>query len=258
MKQKSKFKNTCIVCNDTKFHEFKKYSLKFKKNILYKQCMSCGLIIAPQTKNYDLSKIYNAQYFINMDTGWEKRSNQALKFINMLDVIFKLKKMRICDYGAGNGYLTKTLIEAGYNILAYEPYLNNGTYLDKRYYRTKPFATDVIIMIEVFEHFTDAKNQIKEILFSFNYPKIIIFTTLLTDNNKNIADWWYLNPDAGHYTIWSKKSLKRMGSSEGYRLISFFSFHIFIKKHYKKEYALIKLPSILITVFYNFLKKNIL
>jgi 2-polyprenyl-3-methyl-5-hydroxy-6-metoxy-1,4-benzoquinol methylase len=198
--------------------------------------MSCGLIIAPQTKNYDLSKIYNAQYFINMDTGWEKRSKQALKFINMLDVIFKLKKMRICDYGAGNGYLTKSLIEAKYNILAYEPYLNNGTYLDKRYYRTKPFAADVILMIEVFEHFTDAKNQIKEILSSFNYPKIIIFTTLLTDNNKNIAE----------------------GSSEGYRLISFFSFHIFIKKYYKKEYALIKLPSILITVFYNFLKKNIL
>ncbi len=52
--------------------------------------------------------------------------------------------MHICDYGAGNGYLTKSLIEAGYNILAYEPYLNNGTYLDKRYYRTKPFATDVM------------------------------------------------------------------------------------------------------------------
>ncbi len=31
--------------------------------------MSCGLIISPQTKNYDLSEIYNAQYFINTDTG---------------------------------------------------------------------------------------------------------------------------------------------------------------------------------------------
>lgn len=244
------------ICRSTKFNEISKYSRLLGEKVDYRECKLCGLIVAPNSINYDLSKIYNETYFSNMDSGWKGRAELVLKFVNSLNHGLNLKKMKICDFGAGNGYFTKSLIDSGYNVCAYEPFLGNNLYLDKMYYINEPFEADVLIMVEVFEHFTNPLKEIEEILIKFNYPKILIFTTQLRENAKeNIDDWWYLNPDAGHFTLWSKKSLVRLGELEGYNLVSFSDFmHILCKKQSKKEYEILKLQSVvykLKSVLYN-------
>ncbi|MFZ3060714.1 MAG: methyltransferase domain-containing protein [Candidatus Methanoperedens sp.] len=228
------------------------------ENVEYNQCKTCGLIVVNESKKYDLSKIYNDNYFRNVDTGWKDRANLVLKLINIINRFINLKEKQMCDYGAGNGYLTKSLIDLGYRILAYEPFMQNNLYLDKKYYKNKPFPSEVLLLIEVFEHFTNAFNEIKKLLDDFKYPKFIIFTTFLVNNSdKNIVNWWYLNPDAGHFTLWSKKSLKILGNLEGYKLISFTTFfHIFCKKELHKEYIIIKMLSVPFNLYVS-LKKQV-
>ena len=235
------------ICRSTQFNEISKYSHLLGENVVYRECKSCGLIIAPDSVNYNLSIIYNESYFLDMDTGWKGRAELVLEFINFLNQGLNLKKIKICDFGAGNGYLTKSLIDSGYTVCAYEPFLGNNLYLDKKYYINEPFEADALIMVEVFEHFTNSLKEIEEILIKFNYPKILIFTTQLTENAEgSIDDWWYLNPDAGHFTLWSKKSLVQLGVLEGYNFISFSNImHVLCKKESIKEYEILKLKLIL-------------
>ena len=166
-----------------------------------------------------------------------------LKYLN---ISIPLKKVQICDFGAGNGYLSKLLIDSGFDVLAYEPYLRNHSYLERLYYRDKPFNTDVLLMVEVFEHFTNAFEEIKKILHDFQNPKLIIFTTVLTDDADDpIEKWFYLNPDAGHFTLWSKKSLALLGEMNGYKLVSLDTFlHVLCKTSDMNLYNNLKVLSI--------------
>ena len=86
-------------------------------------------------------------------------------------------------------------------------------------------------MIEVFEHFTNAIIELEQILTNFHNPKFIIITTNITDNAPlQIKKWDYLNPSAGHFTLWSKKSLRLFGGRYGYKQTSLTeSIHIFYK-----------------------------
>lgn len=253
----SNIRNSCL-CGSIKFYKFDKYSHSLDKNVEYQQCKSCGMTIAIESKKYDLSKIYNNSYFSDMDTGWKVRAKLVLRLINVINFFINLKKKQMCDYGAGNGYLTKSLIDSGYDILAYEPFIHNNLYLNEEYYISKLFPSEILLMIEVFEHFTDASNEVRHVLNNFNHPKFVLFTTFLVNNsNLNTINWWYLNPDAGHFTLWSKKSLKILGNLEGYKLISFTTFfHIFCKKELHKEYIIIKLLSIPFNLYVS-LKKQV-
>lgn len=245
MKKKTNTKE--CTCNSTIFHNFEKYSQALNCVVEYVQCESCGLIIAPESKNYNLSRIYNAEYFNNVDYGWKGRAKILLIYIKYINILVPLKKLQICDFGAGNGYLSKLLINNGFNVLAYEPFIQNNTYLEKPYYCDTPFDADVLLMVEVFEHFTNAFEDIRKILTDFHNPKLIIFTTNLTDNaTESIDDWLYLDPDSGHFTLWSKKSLTLLGEMNGYKLISFDNtfLHIFCKASDMKMCNNLKILSI--------------
>lgn len=247
------------MCGSSEFNQFSKYSHVLEKKVEYYQCELCGQIVADGIKNYDLSKIYNEDYFMNVDIGWKNRSKLIVKFVNIINYSLNFKKMSICDYGAGNGYLAKSLIDIGYNVLAYEPYLGRELYLNKKYFIDTPFPADALIMIEVFEHFIDPLQEINAILKKFSGPQILLFSTLLVENAKyNINDWWYLNPDAGHFTLWSKKSLKDLSNLTGYKFISFADFfHVFIAEELYKEYIILKLQSIIYNMYIS-LKKRII
>lgn len=224
-------RNKC-VCNSTLCKVYHKNSQILDHVVEYIQCESCGMITAPESKNYNLSRIYNDEYFANIDYGWKGRAKIVSIYLKYINSLVPLKDMKICDFGAGNGFLCKTLINEGLNVLAYEPFPQKKTYLEKSYYCNTPFSADVLLMVEVFEHFTNALEEIHKILADFHNPKLIIFTTNLTDNAiKPIEDWFYLEPDSGHFTLWSKKSLTLLGEMHGYKFISLDNtfLHIFCK-----------------------------
>lgn len=249
------------ICNSTVFHEINKYSPVLNCVVRYLQCDSCGLIICQDSKNYDLSKIYNDDYFNHLDYGWKNRARLVVNYIKYLNILIPLKRMQICDFGAGIGYLSKLLIDSGYNVLSYEPYFRKNTYLSPSYFRDKPFNVDALLMVEVFEHFTDAFEEINKILQDFHTPRLIIFTTVLTDDaDEKIENWFYSNPDSGHFTLWSRKSLELLGKMNGYKLISLDTYlHIFCNGSDKNQYFALKILSIptnLILMMKNILKRR--
>jgi len=239
-------KDKC-VCNCTAFKGYHKYSKTLEIVVDYVQCESCGMVTAPEAVNYDLLKIYNTEYFKDVDYGWKGRAKILSIYMRYINIFVPLKKMHICDFGAGNGYLSKELIDNGFNVLAYEPFIQKDTYLEEKYYCDSPFDADVLLMVEVFEHLTDAFEEICKIISDFHNPKLIILTTNLTDNaTEPLEEWFYLDPDSGHFTLWSKKSLTLLGEMYGYTFISFDNafLHIFCKKTDIKTCKRLKISSI--------------
>jgi hypothetical protein len=239
-------KDKC-VCNCTAFKGYHKYSQTLDHVVDYVQCQSCGMVTAPESTNYNLSKIYNSEYFNNIDYGWKGRAKILSIYMRYINIFVPLKKMHICDFGAGNGYLSKKLKEKKFNVLAYEPFIQKDTYLDKSYYCNTPFNADVLLMVEVFEHFTNAFEEIRRIISDFHNPNLIILTTNLTDNaTKPIEEWFYLDPDSGHFTLWSKKSLTLLGEMFGYKFISYDNafLHIFCKETDIKTCKYLRISSI--------------
>jgi hypothetical protein len=231
--------------NDTDY-VFQKYSRKLGQYVVYRQSIDTKLIIAPQSEEYDLSKIYTDSYFIDTDCGWRTRTDIVQIYIRLINFFINLKNMDICDYGAGNGYLVKTLLEKGYNILAYDIYYQGNTCLDKRFVCNSPFEVDILLMIEVFEHLTNPLFEIKTILKNFEYPKLVFVTTSLIDNAPDpIQEWEYIDPDSGHFTIWSKKELIQLGTTNGYRFISLDNvfFHVLCKESEEKLYTKLNILS---------------
>jgi hypothetical protein len=225
---------------------FQKYSTKLGRYVVYNQSLDTKVVHALQSKEYDLSKIYTDSYFIDTDYGWKTRTDIVHIYIKLLNLFIHLKSLQICDYGAGNGYLSKTLLENGYNILAYESYYQGSTCLEKRFVCNSPFEVDVLLMIEVFEHFINPLFEIETILKDFKYPRLILFTTSLTDNAPElIHEWDYIDPDSGHFTIWSKKGLTQLGNVNGYRFISLDNlfFHVFCKESEEELYTKLNILS---------------
>lgn len=234
------------ICNSTEFIEYYKTCQTLDCNVKYLQCKSCGMVTAPESKKYDLSRIYNDEYFNDVDYGWKGRAKIVCAYMQYINLFIHLKKMRICDFGAGNGYLSKLLVENEFDVFAYEPFRQKETYLDKAYFCDTVFDADILLMVEVFEHFTHALNEIDTIIKDFHDPKLIIFTTNLADNATDpINDWDYIDPDSGHFTIWSKESLRLLGKMNGYKFISLDNsfLHVFCKDSEIKAYNLLKIQS---------------
>lgn len=236
----------CSACSGLDFKVYRKWSDTLNIYVDYAQCNFCGMIIAPSSKDFDLSLIYTEDYFDKVDFGWKGRAKIVALYVSYINIFSNIKKKKTCDFGAGNGYLTKTLLNKGFNILAYEPFLKNDGFLEREYYHDTPFVADTLLMVEVFEHFTCAFEELNNALGDFHHPNIVIFTTNLTDNStKPIEEWFYLSPDSGHFTIWSKKSLKLFGAGHGYSFISFDNsfLHVFCKESDKKVYIMLKFAS---------------
>jgi SAM-dependent methyltransferase len=191
--------------------------------VYYALCTDCGHCFAPELLKWNKETfselIYNNDY-IKVDPQYlneRPKSNSAI-----LEKTFGAHKKNIAhlDYGGGNGTLSRTLQELGWDSACYEPFSDSHPDIPK----AKKF--DLITAYEVFEHVPDPHQLMKD-MDSFVSPQgIIFFTTLLSNEhiaaNKRIS-WWYASPRNGHINLYSSKSLLQLAKQYHFQLVSFSS-----------------------------------
>lgn len=196
-----------------------------------------------------VSNIYQKDYFESTDVGWKMRGDGFLKIIKKIITIYRFlhirKKISILDYGGGNGYLASKLSSRfhrgsamakpsgqNFNVLYYDkfekPNITGGYKVLE-----KPVKADIMYAVELVEHITDIHEW--DFLSTLR-PDVFVFTTCLLDtiNPKEIVDWPYVNPDAGHVALYSCRSLYLLGKKYGYMYFFFpnISCHIFLKSKF--------------------------
>ena len=170
-----------------------------------------------EMKSWDSKKykefIYNEEYS-KIDQGYNgERANIFSK--DLFELLNKFKCNKILDYGGGRGYLTDLLKEKGFDSYSYDMFDRKD--LDEKDVFNNTY--DACLAVEVLEHELDPL----KLWDAFN--KIIkkdgyLFCTTEFLDNKNIQNWYYANPRAGHNLLYSKKSFEMMASKNGFEYIS--------------------------------------
>jgi len=198
--------------------------------ISYFLCGQCGFAFAPEFSQWSVkdfeSRIYNSDY-IKVDPDYldvRPRANA--------EVLVKLLGKRgteidHLDYGGGKGLLSELLGKSGWKSTSYDPFVDR----DVRIEDLGKFG--LITCFEVFEHVPDVRGLLKTLKTLLVKDGVVLFSTLLSDGNVRPNEplkWWYASPRNGHISLFSRKSLQILCSSEGYRFGSFTpGFHAFWK-----------------------------
>jgi SAM-dependent methyltransferase len=204
--------------------------------IYYALCNQCQFCFSPEMMLWDSgqfkSHVYNDDYLL-IDSEYEDiRPQRNFSLLNTKFGQFK-KDFSHLDYGGGNGRLSSLLTAEGFNSLSYDVFVDDfdAEELDQKF--------DLITSFEVFEHHPDPVALIKKLCALLTPNGIILFSTILSDNNikKNQRlDWFYASPRNGHISLFSTLSLGFLAGKFGFNLASdWFEYHIFYKE--KPEWA---------------------
>lgn len=115
----------------------------------------------------------------------------------------------VLDFGCGNGLLVKFLKDNNINVWGYDKFNNNFNLFP-------PYGTfDLVTLIEVIEHLQEPFSEIDELYKLLAPNGKVMIETSFTDWLDFGAD--YINPQAGHNTIWSHAGLTEMMLSKGFK-----------------------------------------
>lgn len=194
--------NYCPICNNPL-----QYLLK-KGDTDYMQCESCRTIFCNELDQ-------------DNKVGGQHEEGRALQNDIRLDRVEKMlgsigkENARILDYGTGNGFLVDYLNEHGWKCDGFDPYNpkysripNNGIY-------------DLVTMIEVVEHTVAPFMEIDFISRKLKSGAGLYIETgffdIAVEDNIPLNEYIYIEPSAGHSTIFSHHGLDYMLLLKGYR-----------------------------------------
>jgi SAM-dependent methyltransferase len=183
----------------------------------YQECGTCGFVMSYTLDSWSFESlkthIYNEFYHL-IDHGAPTRNQILATFFNELFGDYK-NKLNVLDYGAGKeNQFARCLKEKKFNVNSFDPFYDLDTNAEKKY--------DVITSFEVFEHHTSPRELISDLKSRLNSEGIIFFSTeLVPDHFQQMKlNWWYINPRAGHVSIYSENALKTLLLSQGFEYFS--------------------------------------
>lgn len=209
----------CVVCGCAAVPRFQVSFVG--SDVWYCECPSCHHLT---TTGIGSSANYSgSEYFADIDYGWEQRNAKILEIIGILLRLpgFELNRHSgVLDYGCGKGRLVKGLRQFGLNAYGYEPFVSDseGAFVlrDIRDIREKLSVIDMILLIEVIEHVTNPHELMDKLNSLLRPGGMLLLSTELYDEQRCDSSWYYLNPSAGHVSIFSRVSLLHLMRSHGF------------------------------------------
>lgn len=231
LKNKKKLINKCIICNSKsvkiflKNNKFKSISSDGKKiysniNVFY--CSSCEFFFKNNNSAYkkNLKKIYQ-NYKIepqfNTETNFLNnkkiytRSDTIIDFLLKKKILKGKRKLKILDYGIGNGELIKKLSSRTENTIHGYDIKVSPKLKDQKNFKTMNNIKDLvknkydlIFLIHVIEHVTDYKKLFK-IIQKISKKDAILFIQAPNINNY-VVDFLIYD----HVSHFNKKSLSSL------------------------------------------------
>jgi 2-polyprenyl-3-methyl-5-hydroxy-6-metoxy-1,4-benzoquinol methylase len=203
----------CIVCGGNALPRFRKAVNGLV--VEYCECSVCGHLTSTQfTLRTDYSGM---RYFVDIDHGWESRNAKILQICKLLTRLPGLGLSRsstVLDFGCGKGRLVRTLAASGFNVYGFEPFVGvfetDRVYTDLEKAREALHRVDLILLIEVIEHTRLPSELLSETTSILRTGGYLLVSTGIFESRRHDEEWYYLKPEAGHVSIFSKESLIKM------------------------------------------------
>lgn len=211
----------CMICKGETVPRFSKPF--HESNVQYCHCSSCGHLTATEL---DAKPNYaSGRYFKEIDTGWEQRNCRTLELIRIISYMPGVaisKRSAILDFGCGSGRLVQDLNRAGFDACGYEPHPETAVsspriFIDLREISEVVGRIELITCIEVLEHLREPDETLRAISDLLRPSGYLLVSTDLYNYRIHDAHWYYLNPAAGHVSIFSGRSLTMLLARHGFQ-----------------------------------------
>ncbi|VVB88347.1 Methyltransferase domain protein [uncultured archaeon] len=173
------------------------------------RCPVCDLIFVPGNFHL-LPEEEAARYRLHENTlsseGYVRTFLEKIAIINQHCPYVR----SVLDYGCGpEPVLAELLKRNGLECDIYDPYFFPA-FPGKRY--------DLVISIEVFEHFRDIREELNKIRSILGQRGFLAVGTSLHDSVGNFGDWWYAS-DPTHISFFGKRTFDWIAKTFGFRII---------------------------------------
>jgi SAM-dependent methyltransferase len=186
----------------------------------YRRCTGCGFLFTECFDDWTEAEfkqfIYNDGYIkVDPDYLEVRPAGNAAQMVRQFDQ--DRARIRILDYGGGNGLLARRLRSAGFaHVQTYDPFTpEHCGRPDSKF--------DLITSYETFEHLPDPL-PVFDVLVDLLTPSgVVLFSTLVQPPEiESIGmTWWYIGPRNGHVSLFSERALAVAWQRHGFSVRSF-------------------------------------
>ncbi|MCW5625784.1 MAG: class I SAM-dependent methyltransferase [Burkholderiales bacterium] len=188
------------------------------RQVPYFRCPDCGFLFSNCLDGWShdriQAEIYNADYVLVDPDFVSVRPSSNAEFLSA-SLHAHRSRLRVLDYGGGDGMLTDLLVRAGFDATSFDPFHRSADAPNG------PF--DLITAFEVIEHVPDPKRLFGELSKLLKDDGVLLFSTLIqpADIESMGLGWWYAAPRNGHVSLHTRASLARSTATLGWTLASF-------------------------------------
>jgi len=183
----------------------------------YYECTECKFCFSTLLDAADHTAIYDETYWSTQDPDWYGRVSETLRLVLLANQLAQRPPdgLEVLDFGCGMGTFVETCrrnlqIDAwGTDII--RPKFGTDYFLpkvDRRF--------DIIVACEVVEHIPTPAETFREIRQMLKPGGVFAFQTAEYDP-ANGREWWYIGPDNGHISLYSRGALDCLFDSLGGR-----------------------------------------
>lgn len=187
----------CPSCNS------KSNERLIKIDVKYYQCEYCLTLFSGELPNDNM-----VGGGMELERNKQQNKGRLNRFLHLVG-----SGAKILDFGCGNGMLVDFLKENNINIYGYDKY-------NPKFDVVRSFNYDLISMVEVIEHLSHPFKELEHIHWLLKKDGILYIETSFVDiafeEELKLEDFFYINPQVGHSTIFSHMGLDILMIKNGF------------------------------------------
>ncbi len=184
----------------------------------YYECTRCGFCFSTHIDDADHTEVYDDDYWENQDPDWYGRVSETIRLVLLANRLLGKQpdELEVLDFGCGAGTFVETCRKS-LQLKAWGTDINPPKFGKEFFLPKLDRKFDIITACEVIEHIPTPRETLRFIRDHLVPGGVFAFQTAEYDR-ANGRNWWYVGPDNGHISLYSRGALdwlfKELGGTD--------------------------------------------